>query len=46
MHLLTFVIWFIVASILHAFKGDYSGLEAIGKFLIVLCILYLIACIS
>lgn len=50
MHLLTFIVWFVFASIVYAFKGDYSGLQAIGKFLlyggIIFGMLYLFACIS
>lgn len=50
MHLLAFILLFIIGSIGAAFKGDYSGLEAIGKIIfygvIILGILYLFACIS
>lgn len=50
MHILAFIVLFIFGSIGAAFKGDYSGIEAIGKFLlyggIILGILYLFACIS
>lgn len=33
MHILAFIILFIFGSIGAAFKGDWSGIEAIGKFL-------------
>lgn len=50
MHLLTFIVWFVFASVVYAFKGDYSGLKAIGSFLlyggIIFGMLYLFACIS
>lgn len=50
MHIITFIVWFVFASILYAFKGDYSGLEAIGKFLlyggIIFVMLLFFACIS
>ena len=34
MHILTFIIWFIIASIMYACKGDFSGIEVIGKVLL------------
>lgn len=33
MHILTVIIWFIIASIIAAGEGDFSGLAAIGKFI-------------
>lgn len=35
MHILTFILIFIVGSIAAAMKGDYSGIEAIVQFMIV-----------
>lgn len=50
MHLLVFILLFIFGSIGAAFKGDWSGIEAIAKFIfygiIIFGILYLFACIS
>ena len=34
MHLVAFVILFIIGSINAAFHKDYSGIEAIGKFIL------------
>lgn len=34
MHILTFILIFIVGSIAAAMKGDYSGIEAIVQFMI------------
>lgn len=33
MHILTFILIFIVGAIAAACKGDYSGIAAIGKFM-------------
>lgn len=50
MHILAFIVLFIFGSIGAAFKGDYSGIEAIGKIIfygvIIFGMLYLFACIS
>ena len=50
MHILAFIVLFIFGSIGAAFKGDYSGIEAIGKFILWFIIwfgvCYLLACIS
>lgn len=50
MHILAFIVLFIFGSIGAAFKGDYSGIEAIGKIIfygaIIFSMLYLFACIS
>lgn len=34
MHILAFVLYFIIGSIDAATKGDWSGFEAMGKFLL------------
>lgn len=34
MHILAFVLYFIIGSIDSATKGDWSGFEAMGKFLL------------
>ena len=38
MHILAFILIFIVGSIIAACDGDYSGIAAIGKFVGIFCI--------
>ena len=33
MHILAFILIFVVGSIIAAYDGDYSGIAAIGKFI-------------
>ena len=37
MHILAFILIFVVGSIIAACDGDYSGIAAIGKFVGCLC---------
>lgn len=41
MHILTFVLMFIVGSIGAASHGDWSGVEAIGKFILFVIMFFL-----
>lgn len=43
MHLVAFVILFIIGSINAAFHKDYSGIEAIGKFLLFVALFFIMA---
>lgn len=43
MHLVAFIILFIIGSINAAFHKDYSGIEAIGKFLLFVALFFIIA---
>lgn len=43
MHILTFILYFIFGSIVYAFKGDYSGLVAIGKFIGFIALFFIMA---
>lgn len=45
MHILAFVLYFIVGSICAASKGDWSGVEAIGKFILFVIMFFLMAAI-
>ena len=38
MHILAFILIFVVGSIIAAYDGDYSGIAAIGKFVGFFCI--------
>ena len=43
MHLVAFVILFIIGSINAACHKDYSGIEAIGKFLLFVALFFIMA---
>ena len=43
MHLVAFIILFIIGSINAAFHKDYSGIEAIGKFLLFVALFFIMA---
>ena len=43
MHLVAFVILFIIGSINAAFHKDYSGIEAIGKFILFVALFFIMA---
>lgn len=43
MHLLTFILMFVVGSISAACRGDWSGMEAIGKFILFVVMFFLMA---
>lgn len=43
MHLVAFVILFIIGSINAAFHKDYSGMEAIGKFILFVALFFIMA---
>lgn len=43
MHLVAFVILFIIGSINAAFHKDYSGIEVIGKFLLFVALFFIMA---
>lgn len=43
MHILAFLLLFVVGAILAACKGDYSGIAAIGKFVGECVLLFLVA---
>lgn len=43
MHILAFILMFIFGSIAYAFKGDYSGLVAIGKFIGFIALFFIMA---
>lgn len=43
MHILTFILMFVFGSIAYAFKGDYSGLVAIGKFIGFIALFFIMA---
>lgn len=45
MHILTFVLMFVVGSISAACRGDWSGMEAIGKFILFVIMFFLMAAI-
>ena len=40
MHILAFVLYFIISSIDAVTKGDWSGFEAMGKFLLYAGVIY------
>lgn len=41
MHLLTFILMFVIGSISAACRGDWSGMEAIGKFALFVVLFFL-----
>lgn len=43
MHILTFALMFIIGSIGAASHGDWSGVEAIGKFILFVVMFFLMA---
>ena len=43
MHLVAFIILFIIGSINAAFHKDYSGIEAIGKFILFVALFFIMA---
>lgn len=43
MHILAFILMFIIGSIMYATKGDYSGLIAIGKFIGFIVLFFIMA---
>ncbi len=43
MHILAFILMFIVGSIGAASKGDWSGIEAIGKFVLFVVLFFIMA---
>lgn len=43
MHILAFILMFVVGSIMYATKGDYSGVIAIGKFIGFIALFFLMA---
>lgn len=45
MHILTFALMFIIGSIGAASHGDWSGMEAIGKFILFVVMFFLMAAI-
>lgn len=45
MHILAVIIMFVFGSIGAASKGDFSGIAAIGKFLLGIGIFFFVACI-
>ncbi len=45
MHLLAFILMFIISSIAAALKGDYSGTAFIGRILIAIGIFFFFGCI-
>lgn len=45
MHLVTFILLFIFGSIAAACRGDWSGIEAIGKFILYAAVIIGVACL-
>lgn len=43
MHLVAFILYFVCGSINAAFHKDYSGIEAIGKFLLFVALFFIMA---
>ena len=43
MHLIAFILYFVCGSINAAFHQDYSGIEAIGKFILFVALFFIMA---
>lgn len=43
MHIAAFILFFICGSIAAACKGDFSGIEAIGKFILYVALFFIMA---